>query len=155
MAKQKLVIVLIMVAIIQSFTVKAQTNEFKSTASVARPGNATVAGWQLLKFDDKGTNVKNGVQFYFEKAECSGAKVLLIKLFNTNSYAVNVSRQVSAEAPVVSVLVPALTTIEGSCTVTDGNLGKLIFTPPVTNTDEEKQKSNNFIFSHIIVTKAL
>ena len=151
--KQNFVIVLIIAAVMQSFTIKAQNDGFKSSATVARPGT-TVAGWQPFKLNDKGTNALNGVDFYIEKAECSTGKAILIKLFNTNNYAVKVTYQTSADRPLVNVLVQALTTIEGSCTVTDGNLGKLVVTPPAAATDEAKQKNKEFLRTHITVTKA-
>lgn len=78
--------------------------------------------------------------------------VNLLKLVNTNSYAVKVSYQLNELSPVVNILVPPLTTIEGSCGVTDSNLAKLVIMSPVGKTDEEKQKQRNYVKSSIVVT---
>src|ERR1700752_1336090 len=114
--KQNLVFAFITAAMMQPFLFKAQTNGFKD-ASVARPHGHSEqkTGWQAVNLDGKGNNIKNGVEFYNQSAECNSAKVKLLKLVNTNSYAVKVSYQLSAESAQVNVLVPASATIEGSC----------------------------------------
>jgi hypothetical protein len=108
-------------------------------------------GWQPVKLDDKGSNVQNGVEFYSQKGDCPSGKVTLAKLVNTNNYAVKISYQVSPESPMVNVLVPASATMEGSCSVTDGNLGKLVIKLP--ETEDAKKKSTQHLLSHLVVAQ--
>ncbi|MHB8260301.1 MAG: hypothetical protein ACYDCN_07210 [Bacteroidia bacterium] len=146
---QKLILVGMMAAMMQPLFSNAQNMAYKESTA-ATPA----VGWQPVKLNEQGTtasNVQNGVEFYAQKTDCIAGKVTLAKLVNTNTYAVKVSYQLSPESAAVNVLVPAATTLEGSCSVTEGNLGKLIIRLP-ENADA-KQQSKQHLLSHIVVSK--
>ena len=147
--KQKLVFLIILAALIQPFVFKAQCMSFRQSEE---PSGEKKTGWQQAKLDDKGTYVKEGIEFYSKKAECAPNKVTLLKLVNTNNYPVKVSYQLNPDSSIVNVMVGAAATIEGSCMVTNGNLGKLILNIPIGLSDAEKQKNKDFMRSHIIVS---
>jgi hypothetical protein len=162
-AKQNLLVVCIMAVMIQPIITKAQSttkpwskSESNNTnnTSTANKNQTKIEGWQFVNFDGKGSYVRNGVEFYKQSAECNSAKTNLLKLVNTNNYAVKVSYQLSDISPVVNIMVAASATLEGACGVTDGNLAKLVINnPPVGKTDEEKQKNKDFFRSHIVVSQ--
>jgi hypothetical protein len=147
--KRNLVAVFIVAAMMQPLLSNAQTASHKE--SPVAKHNEEKAGWQPVKLDDKGSNVQNGVEFYSQKGECANGKVTLAKVVNTNNYAVKIAYQVSPESPMVNVLVPASTTMEGSCAITDGNLGKLVIKLPETG--DAKKNSKQHLLSHIMVSK--
>ena len=137
-----------MAAMVQSVFTMAQT--------VARPAakqNEVKAGWQPTKLGVDGSNVQNGVEFYNQKSECNAQQVTLVKLINRNVYPVNVSYQISSESPLVNVKVPALATVEGSCSVADANLAKLALSFPKEKTEDEIKKLKEYLKSHIVVSK--
>lgn len=123
----------------------------QSQNSAAKRHEDTKTGWQPVKLDDKGSNVQNGVEFYSQKGNCNSGKVTLAKVVNTNNYAVNISYQVSPESPIISILVPASATMEGSCAVTEGNLGKLVI--KLSETGDAKNNGKQHLLSHITVSK--
>lgn len=127
--------------------VKAQGG-FKE-ASVAHPAQS----WNPVKLGADGGNIQNGVEFYSQNTNCGSGKVKLVKLVNKNNYAVKVSMQSSATSSAVNIMVPASATIEGTCSATDGNIAKLVMTPPVATTNEEKQQNAEFFKSHVVVSK--
>lgn len=152
---QKLILVGMMAAMMLPLFVSAQNN-IAHSESPAVKHNEEKVGWQPVKLNEQGTtasNVQNGVEFYAQKSDCNGSTVSLAKLVNTNSYAVKVSYQVNPESAVVYVLVPAAATIEGSCTITEGNLGKLIIRMPIAPGAAKQSKQH--LLSHIVVTKNL
>ncbi len=94
------------------------------------------------------TNIKNGVSFYNKRCN-TDAQTLLIKLVNTNNYPVKVSWQISPTDPLVSVVVPALSEMEGSCSVVDNNnQNNLAIQIPVGADNEEIKK---YTISHLNV----
>ena len=128
-----------------SLFVNGQNVAFKETPS-KRPE------WKALIFSDD-FNMRGGVQFYTKTDVCNNKKVTLAKVINTNQYMVKLSYQISDESPVVSLVIPAFTSLEGSCTASDVNTSKLLVDLPETSSKEEKDKMNSFIISHISVTK--
>lgn|ERR1035437_5506590 len=174
--KKNLLVALFVIAMMQPILSKAQSLAYKNSTS-DKPEEKKV-GWQAAKLDDKGTNVRNGVEFYAQHTKCSTKKVTspekttfdaphhhsvtpdmyvsepvnLVKLINTNTYAVKVSYQTNDFSPVVNILVPPSTTIEGSCGTTDNNLAKLVI-PPLGKTAEEKEKNRAYMKAHIVVSE--
>src|ERR1039457_1589689 len=136
-SNQKLILLGMMAAMMQPIFLNAQNLSFKET-----PAAKPAVGWQPVKLDDAGSNVQNGVEFYSQREDCVAGKVTLAKVVNKNTYAVKVAYQVNPESAVVYVLVPAATTLEGSCSVTDGNLGKLIIRLP-ENADAKQQSKQH------------
>ncbi|MEO8761529.1 MAG: hypothetical protein ABI388_09005 [Bacteroidia bacterium] len=136
-------------------------------------------GWLAAKLDGNGSSVRNGIEFYTQNAGCITKKsapkepiqnssfdthyhtltpdmyiteqVDLVKLVNTNNYAVRVSYQESDFSPVINILVPPSSTIEGACDSKDDNLAKLLIKKLPIKADDEKQK--NRIKSSLAVTK--
>lgn len=122
--------------------VKAQAPVYKE-ATLIRPAEM----WLPFNFTSDGTNTKEGVQIYIQEEECEKLKVKVVKLVNQNAYPVTLSYQLSPESTVISVKVPALYSIDGSCTSTDENIRKLVISEP-----EEKLNSNiKYIKSHITI----
>lgn len=139
-----------MAAMMQPFIFMAQGSSHGDGATIARPAS----DWLRVKFDNKGgSNVKNGVEFYSKKVNCNAEKMTLAKLVNTNAYAVKIAYQISPETPTMYVLVPASATIEGSCEVKEGNLGKLVFKLPETTDAKQNEKNNQYILSHITISQ--
>jgi hypothetical protein len=105
--------------------------------------------------DDVGTpvliNIKNGVSFYKKSCESSIDKVSLLKLVNSNNYPVEVSWQFSSDAPIISVVIPSLSEIEGRCLDSKGeDISKLSIHIPF-NADAKKIKK--YMISHLLITK--
>lgn len=138
-----------MIAMIQSIYTKAQ-GVVKSVALQ----NEEKSGWQPFKLAVDGNNVQNGVFFFSQKSDCNSRQVAFLKLVNSNTYSVNVSYRISAESPTVNIKLPALETIEGSCSSTDANLLKLIIDLPKDKSEEERKKIKEYIKLHIVVSKA-
>ena len=147
--KQNLAIIFVITIIMQSVLAKAQ-----NALSPVRPTESTkMPTWNPIKLSQDGKNILNGVYFYSQVTKCNSTKVTLAKVVNSNIYAVNVSYQLSDNSPIINVIVPASSTLEGSCSTTDENLAKLVVSPPDAKTNEEKQKISDYINSHITVTK--
>jgi hypothetical protein len=107
--------------------------------------------WKPFKLNDGSNNVLNGVHIFHVKGECNAEKVALIKLVNTNPHPVKFSYQLSPQNPVVEVVVPASTNVEGSCSATDSDIKKLVIAVPAEKTGETK-KNKEFLHSHISVS---
>ena len=175
--KQTLAIVCMVAAMMQPMFFKAQSPAYRDAPTDNHEQKKV--GWQSAKLDDSGNNVRNGVEFYTQGAGCTTKKttsaekttfdaphhhsvtpdmniteqVTLVKLINTNTYAVKVSYQTADFSPVINVLVPPSATIEGVCGTTDTNLAKLVITPLPSKTDEEKQKNSAYLKAHIVVSE--
>ena len=106
--------------------------------------------------DDVGTpvltNIYNGVSFYTKHCEVSSEseKIILLKLVNSNNYPIKVSWQISPSAPVIFVIVPAISEVEGSCSVVDNNQTNLAIQIPVGTDTEEMKK---YALAHLTVTE--
>ena len=146
--KQNIFVSLIVIALLLPFIGKAQGNlSWKETTPKQEK-----KGWQPVVLDDKNNNVKNGVEIYAQKGDCPFGIIRLVKLVNTNKYAVRLSYQISPKDQLIRVLVPAAATIEGSCADTEGNLAKLVIRMPEESEDAQK-KTKEYILSHIEVSK--
>lgn len=97
------------------------------------------------------TNIKDGVSFYSKRSQCNSENVVLLKLVNSNNYPVKVSWKLSPNTPEVFVLVPASSGLEGSCSLNDNNLAKLIIKKP---NDIDKKEIKKYALSHINVAKS-
>ena len=147
--KQNIFVSLIVMALFLPFIGKAQGNlSWKETTPKQEK-----KGWQPVVLDgNNNNNVKNGVEIYAQKGDCPFGIIKLVKLVNTNNYPVRLSYQISQKDQLISVLVPAATTIEGSCADTEGNLAKLVIRMPEESEDAQK-KTKEYILSHIEVSK--
>ncbi|PKP39916.1 MAG: hypothetical protein CVT98_00040 [Bacteroidetes bacterium HGW-Bacteroidetes-15] len=96
-------------------------------------------------------NLLNGVFFYSKNSVCEAEKVIILKLINSNNYAVTIAYQLDPILPKVIIEIPANSNYEGSCVPTKNeNESKLI----IRNTQElDKEKIQEYIFSQITVTK--
>lgn len=149
-SKQNLVIVYIMAAMMQSFFCGAQNLIHQDSPAIKH--SEEKIGWQPVELDDKGSNVKNGVEFYSQKTTCGPVAITLAKLVNTNPYAVKVSYQLNSEAPVMNVVVQPSSSLEGYCGAS-GNESKLLLNPPLGKTVEERKNIDNFIKASVLVNK--
>src|ERR1035437_4038740 len=70
---QKLILVCMVATMMQPILSKAQSLAYKNSTS-DKPEEKKV-DWQAAKLDDKGTNVRNGVEFYAKHTKCSTKKV--------------------------------------------------------------------------------
>ena len=147
--KQKNSIAVITLLILCPLFFKAQNIVYKD-ATVSRPAEL----WKPFVLMN-GTNIENGVSFYFIRPECTSEMSKLLKVVNENKYAVIISYQFSPSHPTVNITVPASISIEGACNSIDDNLTKLVITPPNLKnaTESEKSEMKQFLLSHIMVTK--
>ncbi len=145
MKAPSLLMVLMVVALVP-FCSKAQNLVYKE-ATIAAPAEF----WEVPKLAD-GTNVQNGVAFYTHNGDCKSQKVKFVKVVNSNKYDVTLSYQLSKDKNAVIINIPALTSIEGSCSAALENTSKL--TLPLGESDEEINKNVDFILSHIFVTES-
>ncbi len=108
--------------------------------------------WEPLSLGEDGKNVLNLVSFYVLKTHCSSIESVLLRLVNSNKYAVKVEWQLSPESPKVHVIVPAATDMQGSCpSVNDKNPTNLAISTP--KTEEERQKIKEYFLSHLFVSQ--
>jgi hypothetical protein len=107
--------------------------------------------WKAFKLNEEGNNVLNGLHFYTVKVDCNSGKVKLLKLVNVNNYPVKFSYQMSPESPVITVMVPASVSIEGSCNTSDANLKNLVLPVP-TEKNEQVMKNKEYMRAHISVS---
>lgn len=107
--------------------------------------------WKAFKLNEEGNNVLNGLHFYTVKVDCNSGKVKLLKLVNVNNYPVKFSYQMSPESPVITVMVPASVSIEGSCNTADANLKNLVLPVPAEK-NEQVMKNKEFMRAHISVS---
>lgn len=94
--------------LILSLVVKAQTSD-----------------WTPVFLTPSGNHVVKGVEAYFQQATCESNGVVFIKFVNTNDYAVNLEwynaiftqelQWIHREDDKKSILIPAATTLNGSC----------------------------------------
>ena len=145
--KKKLLFILFVAALTLPFLSNAQNLSFREEPKPDTPKT----GWQPIKLDDKGVNLKDGVEFYFKKGDCPYGIIALLKFINKNTYSVNVSYQINAESPVVEIMLPASKTLEGSCEIVGGDLSKLRIKLPEAK--EEQQKMKQYSIAHIFVVK--
>ena len=116
----------------------------------AKKSQEKKVGWQPVTMTKEGSNVKNGVEFYSQKGDCPYGIITLVKLVNTNNYAMKVSYKTSPESPVVYIMVPASATIEGSCATVEGNLSKLIIKMP--EKEEDQKKTSEYLIANVAVS---
>lgn len=141
-------LILILIFIFGYNFCNAQSPVYKE-ATLSHP----VELWEPVKLSNDGGNILNGVHFYGHIGECNSEKVKFVKLVNLNPYSVKFNYQLSETSPVVTVIVPASLSIDGSCESTDQNLKKLVLIIPSVSNDVAK-KNKEFLQSHISITKA-
>ncbi len=137
--------ILFVVALFNPNSSKAQSPVYKE-ATLTHSAEL----WKPFKLDESGNNVLNGVHLYSHNSDCNSVMVKLIKLVNVNTYPVRFDYQLSETSPVVSVIVPASVSIEGSCSSLDNEIKKLVVVVPTTKTEETK-KNKEFMRQHITV----
>lgn len=118
-------------------------NEFNAQTAEKPSGNVIIAPAPL-------TNMLENVTFYTMESVCNSKKVILLKLINSNDYAVEVEWQTSPSSPKVVVTIPARKDYEGSCASSDKNIAKLVIDAP---DESEKQIIQKYVFKTIKVKK--
>jgi hypothetical protein len=127
---------------------KAQNPVYKE-ATLSHPAEL----WKPVALGTNGVNERDGIQFYSFDSECNGTSVVFVKLINTNPYAVLLSYQTSSSQPRVSVTIASQKSLEGKCSSTDPNIQNLTLTAFDNKSQQEKQEIQNYIFSHLTISK--
>ena len=148
--KKNLLAVVLFSMMILPVVTKAQTVARPAAHSEAK----AVTGWQPVQLASDGKNAIEGVQFFSQKSECGGNQSTLLKLVNGNASASQVTYQISAESPVVTITLSPSVTLEGSCSAKDANLTKLNIVWPTDKTADEIAKMKGYLMKHIFVSKA-
>ena len=118
-------------------------NKFNPHTHDEPSGNTIIAPAPL-------TNMLEGVTFYTMKSVCNAKKAILLKLINTNDYAVEVEWQLIPNTKKTVVTIPPRKDYEGSCSSTDKNISKLVIDAP---DDSEKNIIKKHVFKTIKVNK--
>ena len=125
--------VLIFVSVTVSFQSEAQ-----QTSSVSKSNNDEESSWSPAKINSDGTNLLDGVEFYKKTISTAMKALIIVKVVNTNSYAVKIQWEESAGV-ITEMIIPANSSAEGNADSVnkDSNESKLVL--PKTLTDEAKR----------------
>lgn len=91
-------------------------------------------------------NMLDGVAFYTMNAVCNSKKVILLKLINSNDYAVDIEWQQNSSDNKIVITIPANNTYEGVCSSQNKDISKLVIEPDNSN-------KINFVFNSVKVLK--
>ena len=117
-------------------------NEFNSPVAKKQNGN-TVEAPAPLK------NVLDGVSFYTMNAICNSNKVILLKLINTNDYAVDIEWKLNPNEDKITINIPANESFEGNCSSSkDDTISKLVV--EIQN-EPSNANSTNYLFKSVKV----
>ncbi|MBC7696055.1 MAG: hypothetical protein H7141_11485 [Burkholderiales bacterium] len=146
--KKKYCLITVAILTLCTFVSIAQTPIYKE-ATLQRPAEL----WEPVNLSDNESNVLKGVKFYSHNSDCNTGKVTLVKLINLNSYQVKINYQINPKSPIIDLVIPPATSIEGSCSATNENLLKLVLTLPESKIEAENKEMKKFLLSHITVSK--
>lgn len=96
--------------------------------------------WVPLKINESGNSKINGVSFLKEEVICNEQQVVIVKLLNTNQYAVSVN-YTESNGEKKSISIPGLSEVIGNCDdINKVNANKLLVRKKPT-TDAERQEN--------------